>query len=137
MGGVWFRDTPFLSTSGSAQTLNPILWRAKFGNNISSKLITFDNPTGTITNSDLEQAAEIVQLDVAAQNYPVAHHFLATGSDNIATVCWSTKGSATHFRASLPTTPEGNDQRYYQYNSSDFYIAGPSNGMTDIQKSHG
>jgi hypothetical protein len=56
MGGVWFPRDP--------QPLHPILWRASFPEKITTLLVSSDNPHGTITNSSLDLAAELVQHDV-------------------------------------------------------------------------
>ena len=43
MGGVLF-------TEGEA----PIMWRAQFPEDIQERIVSSDNPTGDLTNSDLE-----------------------------------------------------------------------------------
>ena len=55
MGGVFFdhEGTPFV-------------WRHPFDDDIQDDLITFENPDGTITNSDLEQAG--CRADAAGSN---------------------------------------------------------------------
>jgi hypothetical protein len=46
--GVWF----LLSN-----TMQPLIWRVKFPQDITDNVISKNNPTGSITNSDLELAA--------------------------------------------------------------------------------
>ena len=41
---------------------NPYVWRAAFPAEVQSKLVSADNPTGTITNSDLEHTGMLAQL---------------------------------------------------------------------------
>jgi hypothetical protein len=60
MGGVWFpastRLQEQLTTAGSpakSSARRPILWRSRFFNNTYHKLVSFENPSGTITNLDL------------------------------------------------------------------------------------
>ena len=55
-GGVWFslRDN-----------MSPTVWRVAFPHDIKSEVITDDNPTGLLTNSDLELAAEVMAVGVA------------------------------------------------------------------------
>ena len=38
----------------------PIVWRVPWPPEIRARLVTFNNPTGDITNSDLEMAAEVL-----------------------------------------------------------------------------
>jgi hypothetical protein len=59
MGGVHFFPLPH----GDVQ---PLLWRSPFSREVQSRLITFSNPAGTITNSDLELAASVAQHDILA-----------------------------------------------------------------------
>ena len=51
MGGVYFDAT------GAAY-----VWRQPFSPDIQRRLVSFDNPRGTITNSDLEQAGLLAQV---------------------------------------------------------------------------
>jgi hypothetical protein len=76
-GGVWFPDNSAiprqsrvvsLTSNGSTRrhrltTWRPILWRVVFPKNIRDRLVTFDNPTGDINNSDLELAGSLFQQD--------------------------------------------------------------------------
>eukprot|EP00978_Attheya_sp_CCMP212_P041850 scaffold245372_cov41-Attheya_sp.AAC.1 len=82
MGGVWFpaeTDLPVdqvgtrLSTRAPcdqgrlSQLQQPILWRAQFPKHIQHGLVSFTNPKGRVTNSDLELAGSIAHNDVLAQ----------------------------------------------------------------------
>jgi hypothetical protein len=102
MGGVWFPATSSLatrppadSTAESSVARGPILWRARYPNEIAKNLVSFKNPKGTTTNSDLELAAGLIQVDIAAHNYDICEHTITSGSDNTPTVSWQTKGSTT------------------------------------------
>jgi hypothetical protein len=59
LGGVHFVPLP----NGD---LKPILWRQTWPTSVSAKLVSTDNPRGSVTNSDLELAATIAQFDVLA-----------------------------------------------------------------------
>ena len=50
-GGVW--------VSG-LQSIAPIVWRLEWPQEMRDRLVTFANPSGDITNSDLEMAAEVL-----------------------------------------------------------------------------
>ena len=69
--------------------MKPLLWRTSFPRDIADSVITDDNPNGTITNSDLELAAEVLAVGVILTEAPdVKHKTLGTLSDNSATVGW-------------------------------------------------
>ena len=71
MGGVLF-------TSGHP----PTLWCAAFPPEIREHLVSFENPSGDLTNSDLEQAGILAQEDVAASLYDLQELTLLTLNDN-------------------------------------------------------
>ena len=77
MGGVWFppKQPALLSIrSPHAHLLqHPCLWREQFPPELTKQLATFENPRGTITNSDLELTGSIVHDNILAQAVPVAH----------------------------------------------------------------
>ena len=59
MGGVWLPAT-------TNSNIQPLMWREKFPEHISNDLVSFDNPTGSINNSQLELAGQIAHQDVLA-----------------------------------------------------------------------
>ena len=73
--------------------LHPMMWREPFPSHTRNQLVSYDNPKGTITNSDLESAATIAHHDILAQAASVVEKTIHTLSDN--TVHWQTKGSTT------------------------------------------
>jgi hypothetical protein len=84
MGGVWFIDG------------ESIVWRSPFPDVVQKKLVSFNNPTGTVTNSDLELTATIAHHHVLeATGLPTAGESTHTFCDNTPTVAWQTKGSTT------------------------------------------
>jgi len=50
---------------------SPKVWRHPLPQHLVRQLVSSDNPSGNITNSDLEQAAMVVQLDNIANSYDV------------------------------------------------------------------
>ncbi len=83
MGGFW-----------ATENAN-YLWRAPFPPAITQALITAQNMTGTVTNSDLELAALVTGSVMAARADPCPHLNVLLASDNTPTVSWATKGSTT------------------------------------------
>jgi hypothetical protein len=82
-GGVWF--------SGRCP-LPETVWRLQWPADISAAVISESNPTGTLTNSDLEMAAVVLQLNVLETLVPSMHHTLThIHSNNTPSVAWLTK----------------------------------------------
>jgi hypothetical protein len=146
MGGVWFpisKNIDFrerVSDGGEPHGADstpllagaPLVWRAEFPVAVMSKLVTTENPHGTITNSDLELAASILQKDIAAHHYDVRERTIASGSDNIAAVSWQRRGSTTTTSApAYLLRLQAMHQRHHRYHTTDFYIPGPANAMAD------
>eukprot|EP00978_Attheya_sp_CCMP212_P000349 scaffold730_cov39-Attheya_sp.AAC.1 len=64
------------------------------------ELVSFSNPCGRITNSDLELAGSIAHNDVLAQLVDVTKATTtASGTDNTPTLAWRHKGSTTTSKA--------------------------------------
>ena len=68
MGGVWFPSSQKLQsrppspraaneTRVDHDSQSPVHWRARFETDIVQDLVSFDNPSGQVANSDLELAA--------------------------------------------------------------------------------
>ena len=89
MGGIW------LPTSLTQEHPSPLVWRAPFPPSLTRALLTTDNPTGTITNSDLELLAVLAHIQHLSQHTDITHHTLLIGSDNTAAVGWCRRQSAT------------------------------------------
>jgi hypothetical protein len=60
MGGIWLPAT-------TNTHLQPILWQTTFPPEIVTQLVSFDNPAGTVNNSELELAGMIAHQDVLVQ----------------------------------------------------------------------
>jgi hypothetical protein len=153
MGGVWFpsinsrsRQRPQSracddSTSAptrsnplppGASPLHPILWRARFPADITKDLVSSKNPSGTITNSDLELAGTITHNDVAAHSFDIRERTISSGSDNTPAVAWQRKGSTTTTAApAYLLRLQALHQRFHRYLSSNFYLPGVLNTMAD------
>ena len=84
-GGVWLPGT---------KALAPVVWRVKWPQDVRDALITWDNPNGKITNSDLEMAAELLGWLVLESLVPLRHEHVGLCSDNSATVAWQMRGAS-------------------------------------------
>ena len=58
------------------------VWRVAFSPEVQEKLVSADNPTGTITNSDLKHTGMLAQVSTIAGCHPVRHRTMATFVDN-------------------------------------------------------
>jgi hypothetical protein len=124
MGGVWF--------DALDSTSPPILWRQRFPQRLSQALITAENPSGTISISDLELAGVIAHQEVVCAARDVSERTLWIASDNRAAVSWATKGSSTSVAArSHLLRLSALHQRAHRYVARHHYIPGPVNAMAD------
>ena len=113
-------------------SLRPILWRYKFPEDISSQLVSWENPKGKITNSDLELAGILGHNMVLAQLTDLSELTTATGTDNLPALSWSTKRAVSSTGpASYLLRLQSMHQRLHRYQLRSFYIPGLANKMAD------
>jgi hypothetical protein len=125
MGGVWF------GTDASTPH-PPVLWRHAFPAAVQRELVTFDQPRGTMSISDLELATMIAHKDVLTAYADVAEKTLWLATDNRAALAWSTKGSSTSIGPrSYLLRYNGFHQRAHRYVAVHDHIAGVANVMAD------
>jgi len=89
IGGAW------LPTPQSPPTARPIIFHLPFPQHIKNRLVSASNPSGTITNSDMELAALITGAAILRDIYPGPHTAVYCASDNSAAVTWLKKGSTS------------------------------------------
>jgi hypothetical protein len=85
-GGVWLSGTRHLS---------PVVWRVEWPADIRQNVISFDNPSGTLTNSDLEMAGMVLHYLVLEHLVALQHVHVAAWCDNTPTVSWTNKLSSS------------------------------------------
>ena len=125
MGGVLFLPT-------KQGTFKAILWRAPFPAQVQNQLVSWSNPAGTISNSDLELAGTIAQHDVLAHEVDVRECTIATLTDNTPAQAWQHKGSTTTTGpAAYLLRLQALHQRHFRYLPQVHYIPGPANAMAD------
>ncbi len=82
-GGVWF---------SLSYVMPPVVWRVAFPPDIAQDVISIDNPSGSITNLDLELAAEVFAIGVILGKAPVIRHQpIGMLCNNTPTVSWIKK----------------------------------------------
>jgi hypothetical protein len=85
-GGVWLLGT---------RKLSPIVWRVEWSKDIRRSVVSFENPNGTITNSDLEMAGMRLHYLVLEHLVHLNHVHVAAWCDNTPTVSWTNKLSSS------------------------------------------
>ena len=115
----------------SGQTI-PLLWRAPFPNDISKQLVSFDNPHGSLTNSDLELAGTVMHHDVLTSKFDVAQRTICTLTDNTPALAWQHKASRTTFGpGAYLLRLQALHRHKHGYCAQHQHIPGPSNQMAD------
>jgi hypothetical protein len=123
MGGIWFSASP---------TSSPVVWRSPFLPDIQQALISDQNPTGSITNSDLELAAQIAHQDILLHYFECREKTISTFTDNVSTRAWHRKGSTTTLGpAAYLLRVLSLHQRFYRYRASIDFVPGKRNSMAD------
>ena len=128
MGGVWLPSPdPYYPQHP------PYVWRTTFPPQVQRALITTTNPSGTITNSDLELAGAIAHAGALAHHWDIRECTIAIFSDNTPAVVWGTKGSTTTTGpAAYLLRTASLHQRCHRYLLQHAYIPGPANVLADI-----
>ena len=121
MGGVYY----------DAQG-NCYVWRHPFDPAVQERLVSFDNPNGTITNSDLEQAGVLAQVSMMSTTHDVRYATLANGCDNTPTVSRVVKGAvSSDGPAAYLCHYASAHQRAHRYCHRAEYFPGSANVMAD------
>jgi hypothetical protein len=130
LGGVHFATLP------NGQLL-PLLWRESWPSSVAKQLVSTSNPTGTITNSDLELAATIAQFDILDQSFDVRSHTVHSLSNNAATVAWQKKGTTSSLGPiAYLLRLHALHQRHHHYLPIHDFIPGVANVLADQCSRH-
>jgi hypothetical protein len=97
-----------------------------------TELVTSDNPSGSINNTQFELAGSIAHNNVLQQSVNCAGWTIIPMGDNTAAMAWQHKGSATtSSRTAYLLQVSSLHQWHYRYLSKADYIARPLNQMAD------
>ena len=98
-GYIGFCDASALGPSGvwfaGACPLHSTVLHVPWPIPIHNTLVSFQNPSSTISNSNLEMAGMLLHYLVLKQLAPLRHIHVAAWCDNTPTVSWTNKLSAT------------------------------------------
>jgi hypothetical protein len=75
MGGVYF------DSAGNA-----FVWREPFPHAVQRRLVSHANPAGDVTNSDLEHAGLLAQVDLMTDTHNVCYATIENFSDNMPAI---------------------------------------------------
>ena len=129
-GGVWFPSPHLVPQDGASS--EPLVWRLQWPKDIIDKLVTDNNPGGTISNSDLELAGGLLHLEALVQAFDVRERTVLSKTDKLNTLFWQRAGSATTDKVPAHLLRLfGIHQRFYWYVPRHDYLAGPSNLIAD------
>ena len=81
---------------GENKAVPPIVFRLQWPTDISANIVSDDNPTGSITNSDLEMAGLLMLWLIIEDVCMVKDAHIALFSDNYPTVHWVQRMAAKH-----------------------------------------
>jgi hypothetical protein len=99
---------------------------------VQQNLVSTTQPNGTVTNSDLELAATIIQHDAVCHTYDVREQTIHTGTDNQAAQVWQQKGSTTtNAVPAFLLRLQAIHQRFHRYIPLHSYLPGKLNAMAD------
>jgi hypothetical protein len=87
MGGVWLSGT---------EQIEPFIWDVPFPDEIRTHFVSWSNPKGDITNSNLEMAAHVMQWLAIELTHDVRHKHAAIASNNTPTVAWAQRLDSKH-----------------------------------------
>jgi hypothetical protein len=123
MGGVWI---------SADDNDHPILWRLEFPASVQSCLVTYNNPSGNLTNSNLEQLALMCHPDILACEHKIRERSICILSDNTAAVSREhCKSTSTDAPAAYLCRIASLHQRENRYRLTSAYLPGVLNVMAD------
>ena len=112
--------------------LGPVVWRMAFPLPIQRRLVSANNPTGSINNSQLELAGAVLHDEVAAECFDVRERTIKSSTDNLNTLYWDRRGSVTTTSPTATLLRQHSlHQRFHRYVKLRDYIPGPLNRMAD------
>jgi len=127
-GGVWF--------SFLGPTMPPLVWRLAFPPDIAQDVVSLSNPNGSITNSNLELAAEVLVVGVLfAKAAIIKHQPIGTLCDNSPTVSWIDKMASKSRSPTAGRLLRGLAFMLYCHNAgrlTTVHVPGKDNIMADI-----
>ncbi len=120
---------------GERKGVPPTVFRLQWPEDITRNIISDDNPTGTLTNSDLEMAGLLMLWLVMEDVCDITDAHVALFSDNSPTVHWVQRLAAKHSEVAMQLIRALAFLRLQLAKASPLtpmHIAGVNNSLTDI-----
>jgi hypothetical protein len=108
------------------------LWRHPFPSNIQRQVVSSNNPSGSVNNSELELAGIVLSAHLASALSQHPHPTIWCACDNMAAVAWANNGSTSSNAPSafvLRTLGQLSQER--RFTLSAFYLSGATNSIAD------
>ena len=124
-GGIW---------TALDGTFSPIVWRVAWPDAIRERLVSWENPKGNISNSDLEAGGTLLQyLVLECITDSLRHQQAAIGCDNTPAVSWTSKGNSSSSMVASRLMRAYTTRQRQQESAPclTFHIAGQENRMAD------
>lgn len=110
----------------------PVVWRMPFPKDVTTRLSTFENPHGELTNTDLELAGSVLQTEAAVQCFDLRERTHLQRTDNLGTMYWQRKGSTTSIKpAAALLRHQAFHQRFHRHITIHDYVPGELNQAAD------
>ena len=93
VGGIWFPSPSLKPQEGYKN--EPVVWRLKWPEFIVDKLVSSDNPNGSIPNSDLGLVGGLLHLEALAQCFDTQERTVLSKTDNLNVLFWQRKASSS------------------------------------------
>ena len=119
-------------TKAWALSKHPFLRRYQGPHTIINKLVASKNWGGMISNSDLELACGLMQLETLARTFDIRERTVLSKGNNLNTTFWGGKGSTTtNYAPTCLLRLFGIHQQYHCYVPWFDYLSGPKNHIAD------
>jgi hypothetical protein len=104
----------------------------RFPKDITERLVKRSNPSGDITNTDLELVGSVMHQECGAQCFDIRERTSLSCTDNTGTLYWQRKGSTTTDKVAAEVLRvQAMHRRYHRYVRLHDYLPGPLNGEAD------
>ena len=113
-------------------TDQPTMWQHTFCTEVTTSMVTYKNPHGTISNSDLELAGHVAHNNLLASIASIDGVMMSSFTDNTPALYWTKKGSTlTSIPAAYLLWLQALHQCHFCYFSITDHIPGAANAMAD------